>query len=94
MPDFLEGYIPEGEAAQRLKFETESDFGDDEPGETSNSPVPGGGGVGVANDDTWGGGEAATDGWGADEAATDGWRADEAVTDGWGADDAAMISVW
>lgn len=65
VPDFLQSYIPEGDALEHLKFEADSDYDEGEA-------AGGGGDWGEDGADTaWGGGEdtKADDGdaWGADE---------------------------
>lgn len=65
IPDFLQQYLPEGEARENLKFELDSDEIEDEP-----YPTPAGFSGGAGGDD-WGSGGGATDaattdggGWG------------------------------
>lgn len=61
VPEFLQMYVPEGDAAQNLRFETESDYDPSEAqGEMqTNSP---------SGDQSWGGGQAenanGSSGWG------------------------------
>ncbi|PHH87554.1 hypothetical protein CDD83_8695 [Cordyceps sp. RAO-2017] len=61
IPDFLQTYVPEGTAAEQLKFETESDFDENDRGTTAD--------LGGSNGDAWGaGGDAGGQdgaGWGA-----------------------------
>lgn len=61
IPDFLEPYKPEGEAAVNLKFEEDSDF--EEEGNAADEVE--GGGWGGGDDEANGDGEEATDtgGW-------------------------------
>lgn len=65
IPDFLQPYVPQGEAAANLKFETESDFDENEAGGVGGAG--GGDGWGASNDgiDANDVGVAPGDGWGA-----------------------------
>ncbi|KAL1891755.1 hypothetical protein Sste5346_007505 [Sporothrix stenoceras] len=58
IPDFLESYIPEGEARENLKFEADSDFEEFTPGDGGDD-----GGWGAGGGDA--GGDAGGDSWGA-----------------------------
>ncbi|KAI9163282.1 ATP-dependent RNA helicase ded1 [Paramyrothecium foliicola] len=62
IPDFLQGYVPEGEAAENPKFETESDFDPNDLGGQTDGNFGGDGG-----DGGWGAGNDTTDNnaWGA-----------------------------
>lgn len=59
VPDFLEQYKPEGEAAVNLKFEADSDFEEEEEG--GDNEEGGGWGAGGGGDSTNGDGEKATE---------------------------------
>ncbi len=95
IPDFLQQYIPEGEALERLKFEVESDF--DENDVAGAGDASGGGGWGSSEDNGASGG-----GWGSAEngapATNDGgWGsadAADASNDNWGAGTASAPSGW
>lgn len=50
VPDFLQSYMPEGEALEHLKFEADSDYDEGEA-------AGGGGDWGDGGGDAWGGGE-------------------------------------
>lgn len=79
IPDFLQQYVPEGEARNNLKFEADSDF---DPNDYA-----GAGGTGGA----WGeeaGDAPGGDAWGAD----DGGKA--GAGDAWGADTASPVAAW
>lgn len=64
IPDFLQQYVPEGDARANLKFEADSDF---DPNDYADGADAGAGGAG----DAWGTGDganaAAGDAWGTDE---------------------------
>ena len=62
IPDFLESYKPEGEAAVNLKFEADSDFEDEDGGDDDEGE---GGG--------WGGGDDAAAGTGEKAAEVEAW---------------------
>lgn len=73
IPDFLQQYLPEGEARENLKFELDSDEIEDEP-----YPTPAGF-SGGAGDDGWGNGGGTSDatttgggGWGGNSGADGG----------------------
>lgn len=74
VPDFLQIYVPEGEAAEKPKFETESDFDPADLGTTADLGDVGGGsswanGGEAAEPDEGGSGGA---GWGAGGGDTNG----------------------
>ncbi|KAG6010965.1 hypothetical protein E4U43_008519 [Claviceps pusilla] len=75
IPEFLQMYVPEGEAAKKPKFETESDF---DPEEAQEAPMTSNGNDAAESNNGWGGANnegdtaAPTSGWG--QATTDnGW---------------------
>ncbi|QPH18825.1 hypothetical protein C2857_003925 [Epichloe festucae Fl1] len=92
IPEFLQMYIPEGDAAKKPKFETESDFDPDEAQGVQTSTF---GNEGCENSNGWGGAgpeEEATapSGWGQPDAnppaTSNGWGqpAEAPATNGWG----------
>ncbi|CAK7217324.1 hypothetical protein SBRCBS47491_003125 [Sporothrix bragantina] len=87
IPDFLEMYIPEGEARENLKFEADSDYEEFADGGDDNGGW-GAGGDG-AGGDSWG---APVDGGG------DSWGANNSGNaingDSWGSNNAAPASSW
>ncbi|RGP61820.1 hypothetical protein FLONG3_10407 [Fusarium longipes] len=78
IPDFLQQYVPEGEARANLKFEADSDFDPDDYA-----------GAGDAGGDAWGGGDAGGDAWGAGDGA-----GACAGGDAWGGGDNAQAGAW
>ncbi|KAF5670610.1 ATP-dependent RNA helicase [Fusarium heterosporum] len=85
IPDFLQSYVPDGEAREKLKFEADSDFDpNDYAGAGDADGAWGGGDAGNdvgASGDAWGGG----DGQGGDKAGED---------DAWGAGDSGQAGGW
>ncbi|PNY26698.1 ATP-dependent RNA helicase ded1 [Tolypocladium capitatum] len=92
VPDFLQMYVPEGTAADKPKFETESDFDPNDLGTAAELGGFGGDspGEGTGGGDAWGGGGG--DATGGD----DGWRACLAADNGdtWGGSPAAATPGW
>jgi len=87
IPDFLQEFVPEGEAREKLKFEADSDF-EDNDGEADDNTEEGAGAWGAKADAN----EDAADAWGdkadADEGAAGAWGGNsDAGT--WGADTSA-----
>lgn len=60
IPDFLQAYVPEGEAGQKLKFEADSDFDEDDVA-----------GAGDAGGGAWGASATGNDAAGADAQGAD-----------------------
>ncbi|EGU78484.1 hypothetical protein FOPG_00769 [Fusarium oxysporum f. sp. conglutinans race 2 54008] len=95
IPDFLQQYVPEGEARNNLKFEADSDF---DPNDYAGAGDAWGGDAGndagnAANGDAWGGGgdggnTGGGNAWGADNGGKTG------AGDAWGADTAAPVAAW
>ncbi|KAF4452406.1 hypothetical protein F53441_4752 [Fusarium austroafricanum] len=89
IPDFLQQYVPEGEARTNLKFEADSDFDpNDYAGAGDAGDAWGSGGDGNADgSDAWGGGDngntVSGDAWGAGDSGN------AAADNGWGAGDSA-----
>lgn len=81
VPDFLQRYVPEGDALTNLKFEADSDFDETEAqgggdgGWGQDNEKGGDGGWGGGGDNAWGGVDEATAGTEAQSTAanTDGW---------------------
>ena len=92
IPDFLEMYIPEGDARENLKFEADSDFEEYAGGGDENADG-GGSGWGAGGDDAGGGSWGAAaggDSWGGNGAG----NAAEGNGDSWGSNDAAPDASW
>lgn len=98
IPDFLQQYVPEGEARNNLKFEADSDFDPNDYAGAGDAGDAWGEDAGnnagnAAGGDAWGGGSdggntGGGDAWGAD----DGSKAN--AGDAWGADTAAPVEAW
>ncbi|KAG5923370.1 hypothetical protein E4U42_004975 [Claviceps africana] len=90
IPDFLQMYVPEGDAANKPRFETESDY---DPEEVQGAPLPSNGNDQAEDNNGWAGGDkeeetAATSGWGQSSDAP-------ATSNGWGpADDGPANNGW
>lgn len=91
VPDFLQQYIPQGDAAENPKFETESDFDPNDLGAQTDGNLGGESGWGADNGATdnaaWGAGTGTTDnaGWGTGNSAPpqeEAWGATAPATQG------------
>ncbi|KAG5982939.1 hypothetical protein E4U55_001075 [Claviceps digitariae] len=98
IPEFLEMYVPEGDAAKKPKFETESDF---DPEEAQEAPMPSNGNDTAEGNNGWGGASkeeetaAPTSDWGqstSPTAASNGWGQPNVVSNGWGP--SAVTAAW
>lgn len=84
IPDFLEHYIPEGEARENLKFEADSDFEELQAGDQGGEDSWGAGN-GAGNGDAWGAAEGSGEAWGGNTGNTDNTgAAAETSNDSWG----------
>ncbi|CAK7268252.1 hypothetical protein SEPCBS57363_003001 [Sporothrix epigloea] len=90
VPDFLETYMPQGDALETLKFEADSDY--EEEGAVNGDDDGGGWGAGGddAGADSWGAPADEGGSWGANDS---GNVADE-NGDSWGSNDAAPAASW
>ncbi len=80
IPDFLEHYIPEGEARENLKFEADSDFEELQAGDQGGEDS-----WGAGNGDAWGAAEGSGEAWGGNTGNTDNTgAAAETSNDSWG----------
>lgn len=99
IPECLQLYVPDGDAAKNLRFETESDYDSAEgEGEVQENSASG--------NDAWGGGQAkdpnSGSGWGAPEprsAGTNGFEesagnAQSSTNNGWGSQDPPAPAGW
>ncbi|PHH71212.1 hypothetical protein CDD80_5438 [Ophiocordyceps camponoti-rufipedis] len=83
IPQFLQQYVPEGELAEKPKFEADSDFDPNDLGTMASLNL----GNGEGGGDGWGAsGEEASGGWGAEAPADAG---EKGTNGGWGAEEKA-----
>lgn len=87
IPDFLETYVPQGDAKENLKFETESDFDPNDLGGAAGDDAGGGWGASGGDAENEGDVPADTNGWGSGDAGTTeaggGWGSSAPTDGGW-----------